>query len=76
MSQRTDLQIIVQALTAVQYEIQALSLAIKAPDTVYKEMHALQVDAKTLMQSAQADADVIATVELAEKRQFPPSYDD
>ncbi len=61
---RTDLQILVQALTAVQYEIRSLVMVVKAPDEVLAEVlvevHELQVDAKTLMQSALADADKLA----------------
>ncbi len=64
---RTELQVLVQALTAVQYEIQALSLGIRGPEDLHSNMRKLKVDAKTLMQSAKADADVLAFIEEGQR---------
>ena len=63
MTQRTELQIIVQALTALSYEVRAMTMAVRAPDFVLAEMHELHADANKLMQSAQFDADFLALAE-------------
>lgn len=62
---QTELQILVRALTALQYEMRATTMAVRAPDFVCAKMHELQAEAKALMQSAQADADVAAIMEQA-----------
>lgn len=59
-SRRTELQVLIQAMVAIQYEIKALTVPDKRTEEAVEEARQLQVDAKTLMQSAVADANALA----------------
>jgi len=67
MTQRTELQILMQGLAALSLEMRAMTMAVRAPDFVCAKMHELQAEANRLMQSAQTDADLLAFVKQTQE---------